>query len=190
MRERLLESAHALIESDGWSSVRMGRVAEAAGVSRQTVYNEFGTKHGLAEQLALRELARFLAVVREQMAAVDDVVAGIRGACEGALLLGQDSVLVRSVSGTGGDVDFLTILTTESAEIVETATVTVHAAIDELYAPTGLDAGELAICVEAVIRLVLSAMTRPSKPPAQAADDIAWIFGLTLRGATASDPPR
>jgi hypothetical protein len=30
---------------------------------------------------------------------------------------------------------------------------------------------------------VLSAITRPSKPPAQAADDIAWFLELALRGA-------
>ena len=41
------------------------------GVSRQTVYNEFGTKHGLAQQLALRELQRFLDVVNERMAGAD-----------------------------------------------------------------------------------------------------------------------
>ena len=83
VRDRLLVSAHALIETEGWTAVRMARIAESAGVSRQTVYNEFGTKHGLAEQLALRELARFLTVVRDRMAGADDVIAGIRSACEG-----------------------------------------------------------------------------------------------------------
>lgn len=161
----------------------MARVAEAAGVSRQTVYNEFGTKHGLAEQLALRELAGFLAVVQEQLAAHDDVISGIRAACEGALLLGEKSVLVRSVAGAGGDDDFLMILTTESGEIVDTATIAVLQAMDELYPPTGLSREELTVCVEAVIRLVLSAMTRPSKSPADTAADIAWLLGLALRGA-------
>lgn len=178
-----MTAAHDLIEADGWAAVRMARVAEAAGVSRQTVYNEFGTKHGLAEQLALRELAGFLAVVQEQLAAHDDVINGIRAACEGALLLGEQSVLVRSVAGVGGDDDFLMILTTESAEIVDTATIAVLQAMDELYPPTGLSPEELTVCVEAVIRLVLSAMTRPSKSPAGTAADIAWLLGLALRGA-------
>ncbi|MFI5427330.1 TetR/AcrR family transcriptional regulator [Aeromicrobium sp. UC242_57] len=54
VRIRLLDAAHGIIESDGWNTVTMARIAEVAGVSRQTVYNEFGTKHGLAEQLAMR----------------------------------------------------------------------------------------------------------------------------------------
>ena len=42
--------------SVGWASVTMGRLADAVGVSRQTVYNEIGTKPGLAEAMILREL--------------------------------------------------------------------------------------------------------------------------------------
>lgn len=184
VRDRLLVSAHALIETEGWAAVRMARVAESAGVSRQTVYNEFGTKHGLAEQLALRELARFLALVRDRMAGADDVVSGIRSACEGALQLGEESIIVRSVTGAGGDDDFLTILTTESAEIVETATAAVQQAVNEFYPPTGLTPEQLAVCVEAVVRWVLSAMTRPSKRPDETAADIGWLLGLALRGAS------
>ena len=42
---------------------------------------------------------------------------------------------------------------------------------------------EVDIAVESVVRLVLSAITRPSKPPAQAAADIGWILRLALKGA-------
>ncbi|MGQ5228634.1 helix-turn-helix domain-containing protein, partial [Streptomyces sp. yara] len=38
-----------------WSAVRMVDVAAAAGVSRQTLYNEFGSKDGLARALVRRE---------------------------------------------------------------------------------------------------------------------------------------
>lgn len=188
VRERLLDAAQGAIESSGWSSVTMSGVAGAAGVSRQTVYNEFGTKHGLAEQLALRELQRFLAVVNDRMAAEPQLLDGIRAACEGSLLLGEESLLVRTIVGTAPadrDNDFLTILTTESGEIVEAAVMVVQQAIVELYPPTGLDAEALRVVVEAVVRLVLSALTRPSKPPVAAAADIAWIVGLALDGVAA-----
>ncbi|MRJ76434.1 TetR family transcriptional regulator [Aeromicrobium sp. SMF47] len=188
VRVRLLDAAHAVIESTGWSTVTMAAVAEAAGVSRQTVYNEFGTKRGLAEQLALRELDRFLGVVRERMAAADDLLDGIRSACEGALEMGRRSVLVRTVVGSlpgEHDTDLLQILTTESGEIVEAAVLVVRQSIEELFAPTPFTSDELEVAVESVVRLVLSALTRPSKPPAEAADDIAWLVGLALRGAAA-----
>lgn len=188
VRERLLNAAHGIIERSGWSSVTMAAVAGGAGVSRQTVYNEFGTKHGLAEQLALRELQRFLDVVRERMADETEIVEGIRSACEGALLMGEESLLVRAIAGSpprDQDNDFLTILTTGSGQIVEASITIVQQAVVELYPPTGLNEFELAVATESVVRLVLSAMTRPSKSPAAAAADIAWIVDLTLKGFAA-----
>ena len=186
VRERLLDAAQAMIEDSGWSSVTMARIGERAGVSRQTVYNEFGNKHGLAEQLAMRELARFLDIVRERMAAETTLVEGIRAACEGALLMGEQSLLVRTIVTSlpeEQDADFLQILTTESGEIVEAAVMVVKQAVVELYPPQPVTDDELQVAVEIVVRLVLSAITRPSKPPREAASDIAWIIGMALKGA-------
>lgn len=189
VRERLLDAALAMIEDTGWSSVTMARIAERAGVSRQTVYNEFSNKHGLAEQLALRELDRFLGVVRERMAGEASLVDGIRAACEGALVMGEESLLVRTIVTSlpeEQDTDFLKILTTESGEIVESAVMVVKQAVIDLYPPVPLTDAELEVAVEVVVRLVLSAITRPSKPPRDAAADIAWVVGLALKGAEES----
>ena len=186
VRDRLLDAAQAMIEDTGWSSVTMARIAERAGVSRQTVYNEFSNKHGLAEQLAMRELARFLDVVRDRMAAETTLVEGIRAACEGALLMGEQSLLVRTIVTSlpeEQDADFLQILTTESGEIVEAAVMVVKQSVVDLYPPTPVTDAELEVAVEIVVRLVLSAITRPSKPPREAAGDIAWIVGMALKGA-------
>ena len=186
VRERLLDAAQAMIEDSGWSSVTMARIGERAGVSRQTVYNEFGNKHGLAEQLAMRELARFLDVVRERMSAETTLVEGIRAACEGALLMGEQSLLVRTIVTSlpeEQDADFLQILTTESGEIVEAAVEVVKQCVVELYPPSPFSDAELEVAVEVVVRLVLSAITRPSKPAREAAAEIAWITGLALKGA-------
>jgi len=188
VRERLLDAAQDVIGGTGWSDVTMAGIAGVAGVSRQTVYNEFGTKHGLAEQLAHRELRRFLEVVRVRMASETTLVQGIRSACEGVLLLGEESPLVRTIAGSSGpgdDHDFLQLLTTESGEIARAAVTVVHEAVAELYPPTALTGAELGVAVETVVRLVLSALTRPSKPPSEAASDIAWIVGLVLDGAAA-----
>ncbi len=186
VRERLLDAAQGAIEQSGWSSLTMARIADVAGVSRQTVYNEFGTKHGLAQQLALRELGRFLAVVTERMNGESDLVAGIRAACEGALLMGEQSLIVRTLVGSQPDEhdpELLQILTTESGDIVETAVAGVKQTIVERYEQPFTDA-ELSVAVEVVVRLVLSAITRPSKPPVEAAADISWVVGLAFKGAT------
>jgi hypothetical protein len=83
------------------------------------------------------------------------------------------------------DADFLTILTTESGEIVEVACAVVTECAREMYAPLPFTDDELDVAAEAIVRLVLSALTRPSKPPAEAADDIAWVIELALAGASA-----
>lgn len=188
LRERLLDAAYEMLETSGWSSVTMAKLASAVGVSRQTVHTEVGTRHKLAEALALRELSRFLELVRTRMAAEPDLVDGIRSACRGVLELGETSVLVRTVFGSitsENDADFLAILTTESGEIVDAAVAVVTQSVHEFYGPLPFTDDELDVAAEAIVRLVLSALTRPSKPPAEAAHDIAWVIELALAGASA-----
>lgn len=43
----------------------MAEAASAAGVSRQTLYNEFGTRDELGQALVIRESDRFLDAVEE-----------------------------------------------------------------------------------------------------------------------------
>ena len=63
LRDRLCDAATTVIAEEGWARVTMARLADEVGVSRQTVYNEIGTKSDLAEAVVLRELDRFLAGV-------------------------------------------------------------------------------------------------------------------------------
>ncbi|MZD09683.1 TetR family transcriptional regulator [Streptomyces sp. SID5785] len=60
-RESLLDAACAALGRRAWSAVRMVDVAAAASVSRQTLYNEFGSKDGLARALVRRETDLYLA---------------------------------------------------------------------------------------------------------------------------------
>ncbi|MYT22330.1 TetR family transcriptional regulator, partial [Streptomyces sp. SID7760] len=59
-RESLLEAAGAALMARPWPSVRMVDVAATAGVSRQTLYNEFGGKAGLGRALVRREADWYL----------------------------------------------------------------------------------------------------------------------------------
>lgn len=59
-RETLLEAAHAAVSARPWAGVRMVEIAADAGVSRQTLYNEFGSKEGLGTALVKRRVADFL----------------------------------------------------------------------------------------------------------------------------------
>ncbi|WP_282694233.1 TetR/AcrR family transcriptional regulator [Streptomyces sp. CC208A] len=68
-REALLDAALAALERQPWSVVRMADLAAAARVSRQTLYNEFGSKEGLARALARHEADAYLDGVRGLLAA-------------------------------------------------------------------------------------------------------------------------
>ncbi|RKN47148.1 TetR/AcrR family transcriptional regulator [Streptomyces hoynatensis] len=59
-RDSLLDAALRAVERRPWQLVRMVEVAADAGVSRQTLYNEFGDKAGLGAALATRQLTAFL----------------------------------------------------------------------------------------------------------------------------------
>ncbi|MFF3602226.1 TetR/AcrR family transcriptional regulator [Streptomyces sp. NPDC002463] len=68
-REALLDAALAALAHHPWSAVRMSDLAAAARVSRQTLYNEFGSKDGLARALVRREADAYLHGVRRLLAA-------------------------------------------------------------------------------------------------------------------------
>lgn len=59
-REALLSAALSALANQPWSAIRMVDVASGAGVSRQTLYNEFGSKDGLARALMRRETDQYL----------------------------------------------------------------------------------------------------------------------------------
>lgn len=193
LREQMLDAAKAIIEKSGWGSVTMGKLAAAVGVSRQTVHTEVGTKHLLAEALVQRELVDFLTFVKVRLAAETDLVAGIRSAAQGVLEQGEQNLLLRTVLGSGSisnetDGELLKLMTIDSGFIVETAVEAVRANVLELYAPLPFAEDELAIAAESIVRLVLSHLVRPSKPPAEAAADIAHIVELAIQGTQVRQP--
>jgi AcrR family transcriptional regulator len=182
MRERVVEAAAAMTTESGWSAVTMGALADRVGVSRQTVYNEVGTKPGLAEAMILHELDRFLGVVTAAFDAhPTDLVEAIRAASRGVLELAQDNKLLHAVvSAThGADTELLPLLTTHAESLLAAAKLVVRERItpyDVLLSPVQLDAG-----IDMIVRVVLSHVMQPSASPARTADDVAWVAARVLR---------
>jgi AcrR family transcriptional regulator len=181
-RERVVDAGVRLTSEIGWSQVTMAKLADAVGVSRQTVYNEIGTKAGLAEAMILRELDRFLGVVQLAFDQhPDDLVEAIRLASRTVLENAEDNQLLRAVvSAThGADTELLPLLTTHAQSLL----VVAKAVISERIAPYGvpLDAHRLDAATDMVVRVVLSHVMQPSGPAPATADDIAWIAERVLR---------
>ncbi len=181
LRDQIVAAAVDVTADGGWSAVTMARLAEQVGVSRQTVYNEVGTKPELAEAMVMRELARFLGGVEEAFdAAPDDLVAAVRGAASNVLTLARTNRLLQAIVSAqhGGGDELLPLLTTRSDGLVDTAKLVIARRLESYEVP--LDERHLAAGIDMVVRLVLSHVMHPTGTPAETADDIAWIAGRTL----------
>ncbi len=182
LRDRLLDAAASITATEGWGAVTMAGLADVVGVSRQTVYNELGSKPRIAEELVMRELGRFLDIVRGRMSSETDIVVALRSACEGALEAAAANPLLKAILGsahTGGS-DLLPLLTTQSQGLIDNASVVVIEALHDQGLETGLDEVEERTAVDTIVRLVLSHVMQPGKSPADAAADIAWVAGHVI----------
>jgi AcrR family transcriptional regulator len=182
MRERVVDAAVTLTTQVGWAQVTMARLAGVVGVSRQTVYNEVGSKPALAEAMILRELDRFLGLVTVAFDAhPTDLVGAIRAASHAVLEASQDNPLLHAiVSAThGADTELLPLLTTHAGALLSTA----KQVVVERVAPYDVELGaeELDAAIDMVVRVVLSHVMQPSAAPARTAEDIAWVAARVLR---------
>jgi AcrR family transcriptional regulator len=188
VRERLVEAASAITTDRGWSAVTMGKVATRAGVSRQTVYNELGSKPALGQAMVLRELERFLAVVVTELDGNPDIVEAIRAAARRILEMARDNPLLRSiltaahaVDGTGdGSSELLPFLTTDADPLIAAASAVIAEHVSGHGDLTVIGA-ELDAAIDAIVRLVLSHVMQPGGDPDRTAGDIAWIAARVLR---------
>lgn len=96
-RESLLDAAYTALARRPWSTVRMVDVAAAAGVSRQTLYNEFGSKEGLARALVRREADGYLAGVERALATHNDARDRLTATAEWTAATAKDNALVRAM---------------------------------------------------------------------------------------------
>jgi AcrR family transcriptional regulator len=195
LRERLLDAAAGLFTEEGWRRLTMAKVAERAGVSRQTVYNEFGNKQQLAEQLIHRELDQFLDAVQQAFSAEDTVSEAVHAAVLAALQTAAKDDLLLAVleGGHSGDTDLLPFIF-QSRDLVDRATDFVYALFREHHPELFGVSDRLPTAMESLVRLVLSHISQPTRRPAETAADLTWVVDMVVGGmlaeATAAQEPR
>ncbi|MFF0221092.1 TetR/AcrR family transcriptional regulator [Streptomyces sp. NPDC004629] len=96
-RESLLDAAYTALALRPWPAVRMVDVAAAAGVSRQTLYNEFGSKDGLARALVRREADGYLAGVERALAGGVEPHERLTATAEWTAAVARDNPIVRAM---------------------------------------------------------------------------------------------
>ncbi|MBQ0900707.1 TetR/AcrR family transcriptional regulator [Micromonospora sp. U21] len=189
LRDTIVDAARGRAIAAGWDAVRMGGVASAAGVSRQTVYNEFGSKAGLAEALARREVDRFVGDVRGALVAHGpDVRAGAYAAIAHTLAAAADNPLVKAIltSARGGSDELLPYLTTRAEVVLTEASGALIEWVGD-HLPEA-DPAALAFAADTIVRLVVSHIVLPRGPIDQTATALADLAVRLF--LTAARPPR
>ncbi|RAY11117.1 TetR/AcrR family transcriptional regulator [Actinomadura craniellae] len=171
LRDALLDAAAELLSEHGYRGVRVQDVADAVGVSRQTVYNEFGDKWGLAQALVLRDNDRYLDGIDRILAEHDDLYTAVAAAVTFTLKMSADDPIKKAVlTGSGCD-ELLPLLTTRAEPVLFTARARL---IDHALAHwPRLDGATVAEVADAAVRLVMSHVMLPAEPVERVARMIA-----------------
>jgi len=176
LRQTLFGAARDQLEQRSWSEITMSDIAGAAGVSRQTLYKEFGNRNEFGLAFVIHEGERFLDDVE---AAVldhrDDPRAAVGAALELFLRTAGEDPLIRillSDDGTGGMLPFVT---TQGMPVVQWATARLAATIEEGWpqAPPS----DVRLLAESLVRLAISYITGPSDSPEATAASVADLLG-------------
>ncbi|HEX2393679.1 MAG TPA: TetR family transcriptional regulator [Solirubrobacterales bacterium] len=176
LRQTLFGAARDQLAERAWSAITMSDIAAAAGVSRQTLYNEFGNRQEFGLAFVINEGERFLeeveAAVKQHL---DDPRAAIGAALELFLRTAREDPLIRillSDDGTGGMLPFVT---TQGVPVVEWATARLAAVIEEGWPQAPQT--DVRLLSETLVRLAISYVTTPSESPATTAAAVADLLG-------------
>jgi AcrR family transcriptional regulator len=179
LREALLDAAADLLPDRGHAGLRMADVAARAGVSRQTVYNEFGNKAALTQAVALRTASEFLDGIRQRFETADGLLAGIHHAVVYTIEHARENRLVAAALGTEVAEDLLPLLTTRGEPIL-TAAADLAAEQYREFEP-GLSAEAAALLAETVVRLSLSHLVLSTHSATEAADAVTAVMAPAIR---------
>lgn len=178
--DSLLDAVTELLADRTWAEVRMADVGARAGVSRQTVYNAFGSREGLAQAYVLRESEAFLTAVEATIAGhADDPVAALGGALEIFLAAAETHPLVRAISASEQGDELLVLVTTRGGPVLDPLTARLSELIAETWPPVERRSAGLA--ADTLVRLAISHAALPGGSPAEVASQVAEILGPYVR---------
>jgi len=176
LRNTLLDGASKELAARPWSEITMSEIARAAGVSRQTVYNEFGSRAVFAQALVLREAERFIDAVQSTIAAnADDPRLALQATFELFLTVAAENSLVSAiVAGEGAD-ELIALFTTRGETLVEMASARLTEVLLASWPVVPREEAEL--LGETLVRLAISYAALPKGGPGETAEAVASLLG-------------
>jgi AcrR family transcriptional regulator len=185
LRQTVFDAARDQLGRQPWSEITMADIAAGAGVSRQTLYNEFGNRNEFGFAFVIHEGERFMDDVEKAVLAhTDDPRAAVLAALEHFLRTAGDDPLIRillSDDGTGGMLPFVT---TQGLPVVQWATGRLVGVIEEGWPEA--PASDVQRLAESLVRLAISYVTTPGDSAEEAAKAVAELLGPFIDKALGS----
>lgn len=182
LRELAVDAAREVVLDRGWSAVRMGAIATAVGISRQSLHAEFGTKDELGSALVARETETFFAGTTEMLQQhPGDLAAAVRDAARHMLEVTAENPLLQTIltrTAVDGDTSLLPLLTTRGEPLISRAVDIFGEWVARQW--PDIDPAAARLMVDSVVRLVLSHILIPVQPAADTADDLARLACLCV----------
>ena len=172
LRDTVVGAVEDLVRTRGWAATTMSDVAAAAGVSRQTLYNEFGSRQALVEAYVTREIESLVAQVTEAVRAnADDAHRALRIAFDLFLKLASDEPVVQLIVNDAEGGELHRLLTGLGQAL---ASDRVAALIAEVWPQ--VSASDAQLLAETLVRLAISHALLPTRDPAATAHDVERMF--------------
>jgi AcrR family transcriptional regulator len=185
LRETLFGAARDELQRRAWSEITMADIAGAAGVSRQTLYKEFGSRDEFAQAFVIHEGERFLdgveAAVREHL---NDPREAVNAALGAFLQAAGEDPLVRVLLSDDGAGGMLPFVTTQGMPVVHWATARLGGVIEEGW-PQAPPA-KVRLLAETLVRLAISYITAPGDSPETTAAHTGELLGPFIDEALGS----
>jgi AcrR family transcriptional regulator len=173
VRDRIVNAVDELVRSRGWEATRMVDVAAAAGVSRQTVYNEFRNRDELIQAYVLRAIEALVSSVEDHVRAhATDARQALSGAFGLFLELASDEPVVRVIVADAAADEVIRLLTATGLAV---ATTRVSALIVEVWPQVG--AADAVLLAESLARLAISHALSPTTAPDETARAVTRMLG-------------
>ncbi|WP_217898489.1 TetR/AcrR family transcriptional regulator [Haloechinothrix alba] len=179
LQETLFDAASALLSEHPWSAVRMVDIARAAGVSRQTLYNEFGSRQSFAQAYIIHEAEKFLAAVRDAIHTHRDRPrAAVSAAVEVFLTAAASEPLIAAIVAGDESDGLLPLVTNQAGPVLSFATDNVTAYLATIW--PGVASRSLRQVAEQLVRLAISHAASPTAAPAEVGATLAEVLGPHL----------
>jgi AcrR family transcriptional regulator len=173
LRRTIVGAVDELVRARGWEATTMSDVATAAGVSRQTLYNEFGSRQALVEEYVRGEIEAMLAEVEAEVRArADDPRGALRTAFELFLRLASDEPVVRIIVADTEGGELIQLLTSVGRTV---ATGRVVALIVDVWPK--VSAADAEVLAESLVRLAISHALLPTGDPHRTAEGVTRMIG-------------